>query len=359
MNPFAVEARIKEYADKVAQEFLAPLSQKVASPDYIAKNAAQILAQSGLDMTDIVAKLAQDENLNPHEVARVCEEANKAVFASLYKSSEDKTFEFKVADANRALGVLNAPYEGPGDLFLPVEHPKLATQKTAAEKTASAKAPPTSWAAQALRPSEAQQLQMQLNEEKEAHEAFKELNYECKAAQNQAALDFLKIARDLVLEGECTPSEIFAMVKEARPGKPTHAKVAQELLALVALHTTTRFPEGAQLVVKYAHDLLSSETGGGEQPADDLRNVTQEEYELFTKGPGTKTEDLISPLSSGGVPVRIINGNHALFLAIDTLVDQTGKENWWGKGLLFSGDRVRSVIRNVVNWKHKTESAEF
>ena len=43
-------------------------------------------------------------------------------------------------------------------------------------------------------------------------------------------------------------------------------------------------------------------------------------------------------------------------MTLDTLVDQGNKENWYGKGLLFSGDRVREVAKNIVNWKPKTES---
>jgi hypothetical protein len=202
---------------------------------------------------------------------------------------------------------------------------------------------------------------LSLDEEKTAYDSFRELKLEAKAAQNQAALDFLKMARDLVLEGQRTPSELFAMAKEARPGKPLHEKAARELLALVALDTGAKFPEGADLVVKYAKDILGevnpSETGGGDQPSDDLRTVTQESYDFWTKSPGARPDELASGVSSsGGDPVRFINGRHALFMTLDTLVDQTGKENSWAKGLLVAGDRVRSTVRNVVNWTPKSEN---
>jgi hypothetical protein len=351
MNPFAVEARIRDLSDRAATEFLSPLSEKRGSPDYIAKNAEQILKAAGVDLTAIVVKIAQDENLNPHEVARVCEESNKEVFGRLYKSSDDKTFEFAVADVGRVLADLNRPYEGPGDIFLPVEHPKYAHEKTASEK----KAPSTSWAATALMPSEAQALQMSHEEEKVARDAFGELHLESKAEQHQAALDFLKMARDFVLEGQRTPSELFAMVKEARP-EPAHQAKARELLALVAMDTGARFPEGADLVVKFAKDLItSSETGGGEQPSDDLRHVTAEDYDFWTRSPGAQPRELVGPASSGGDPV-VINGRHALFITLDTLVDQCGKENSYGKGLLIAGDKVRTVARSIVNWKPKTEN---
>lgn len=355
MNPFAVEARIRDLADRAATEFLSPLSEKRASPEYISKNAQRILEESGKDLTGILAKIAQDENLNPHEVARVCEEANKEVFARLYKGSDDKTFEFKVADARRVLEECNRPYEGPGDLFLPVEHPKFASSPPkGAEKTASEKL--SGWAATALRPSEQQALLLQLEEEKIAQESFQELYYEAKAARNQAALDFLKIARDLVLEEGMTPSAIYGLVREAFPGSREHEKHARELLSLVALDTKAKFPEGADIVVKVARDILSQSGSQGDVPSDDLRHVDAETYEFWTKSPGTNPEDHSCAVSSAGHPVRVVNGRHALFVAIDTLVDQSNKENVFGKGLLISGDRVRSLVKNVVNWTPKTEN---
>lgn len=352
MNPFAVEARIRDLADRAAGEFLAPLAEKRGSPDWIAKNAARILAESGVDLTDVVAKVAHDENLNPHELARVCEETNKEVFRRLYKDAEDKTFEFKVADVNRALQKLDVPYEGPGDVFLPVEHPLHGPVKTAADRTES-----SNWARTALFPSLEQAAQLTLEEEKTARDAFRELRLEAEVSRHQAAIDFAKMARDLVLEGGRTPSEIFALVKEARPGSSTHEKTARELLALVALNTQSMFPEGADLVVKYGRSLLTtSETGGGEQPSDDLRHVTQEQYEFWNESPGKRPEELVAPVTSGGEPVRIMNGRHALFVALDTLVDQSGKEKSWEKGLLVAGDQVKAVARQIVNWRPKTEN---
>jgi len=353
MNPFAVEARIRDLADRAATEFLAPLAEKRGSPDWIAKNAAKILDEAGRSLTEFVVKVAHDENLNPHEVARVCEEANKDVFRRLYKDADDKTFEFKVADVGEALKALDVPYEGPGDVFLPVEHPLRGSAKTAADK----KTEPDTWARTALFPSLEQSAQLTLEEEKTARDAFRELRLEAEASRHQAAIDFAKMARDLVLEGGRTPSEIFAMVKEARPGQPLVEKAARELLALVALNTQTMFPEGADLVVKYGKSLLStSETGGGEQPSDDLRHVTQEQYDFWAESPGKRPEDFVGPVSSGGDPVRIMNGRHALFITLDTLVDQSGKEKAYEKGLLVSGDRVRTVTRQIVNWRPKTES---
>lgn len=224
-------------------------------------------------------------------------------------------------------------------------------------KAASNKTESSNWARTALFPTLEQAAQLSLEEEKTARDAFRELRLEAEASRHQAAIEFAKMARDLVLEGGRTPSEIFAMVKEARPGSRPHEKAARELLALVALSTQKMFPEGADLVVKYGRSLLStSETGGGEQPSDDLRRVTQEQYEFWSESPGLRPEEFVGPVSSGGDPVRIMNGRHALFIALDTLVDQSNKEKFCGKGLLVAGDRVRAVARQIVNWRPKTEN---
>lgn len=356
MNPFAVEARIKDLADTAATEFLSPLAQKVGSPDFISKNAEKILKESGANLTKIVAKIASDENLNPHELARVCEESNKEVFGRLYKGSDDKTFEFGVADANEALRMLDRVYEGPGDVFLPVEHPKYASVKTASAKKAGSE---TSWARTALYPSVDQAAILQMQEYKDAHASFRELQIESETSRHQAALDFAKVARDLVLEEGCSPSVLFALVKEARPGSPLHEKVARELLALVAISTSTRFPEGAEEVVKYAKALLeNSETAAGKMPSDDLRDVSREQYEFWTRSPGQQPEAYFAPLSSAGDPARLINGRHKLFVTLDTLIDQTGKEKAYEKGSILAADQVRTIVRNVVNWKGKTENVD-
>lgn len=350
-NPFAIEARIRELADKAVTDFLSPLSEKRASPEYVRKHATDILADSGKDLTPIVAKIAKDDNLNPHETARVCEEANKAAFLELYKLSNDKTFEFPVADATEVLAILDRPYVGPGDIHLPVEHPKSASESRGSQKkTASSTA--NSWAATALRPTEGQKALMQMEEEKVVKMAFTEGLIESRAVQDGAAFTFMKMARDLVLEDAISPSMILNWVREARPGSPIHEKVAKDLLAIVALGTKTKFYEGAQEIVKIANIILeTSDTGS----TINKKDSDPYQYEFWAKSPGVKPGELIGPVSSSGDPVRIINNNHKIFLTLDSIVDQRGKEDWWGKGLLFSHDRVRTALRNVFNWTPKSE----
>lgn len=336
-------------ADRAATDFLAPISEKRGSESWRSKNAEAILSEAGADLTKVCAKIAQDENLGPHEVARLCEEANRETFSRLYKDSEDKTFEFKVADADEILKVLDTPYDGPGDLFLPVEHPMFGNFDASPNKLQS-----NSWARSALYPSEGQKFAMEVEEEQIVKQAFTEGLIESEAAKNQAALDFLKTARELALDEGFALSDLYAMILDARKDSPAHEKNARELLALVALDTGKKFPEGAADVVKIANIVLDHRNL--DMPSEDLRKDEHRFYEFWAKSPGQPTSAFVEPVSSAGEPVRILNGNHKLFTTLDSLVDQTHKENWYGKGLLFSGDRVRTAVRKVVNWSPKSEN---
>lgn len=349
MNAFKVEARIRGLADKAASDFLSPISEKCGSPEYKIANAEEILKEAGADLSEAVAKIASEEDLNPHEVARLCEEANKETFSRLYKDSADKTFEFKVADAERVLKDLNIPYEGPGDVFLPVEHGKAASL----EKAASAREW-SGWAREALRPTELQKLSMEAQQEREVKQAFVECLLESQAERNQAALNFMKTARDLALEDGRTLDEILSMVKEARKGSQAHEKQATDLLAIVAVNTGQKFAAGSGQIEKVSNLILDRREP--EMPAEDIRDRENKGYAMWVRSPGARTEDMVGPVCSGKNPVTVINGTHSLFMDLDTLVDQTDKENWYGKGLLISGDRVRTAARNVVNWSSKTES---
>ncbi len=49
-------------------------------------------------LNEIVSKIAQEKELNYEEVSRVCQYLNTKIFLKLYKSTNDKTIEFGIAD---------------------------------------------------------------------------------------------------------------------------------------------------------------------------------------------------------------------------------------------------------------------
>ncbi len=54
-------------------------------------------------LEEIITDIAIREELNPHEIARVAQHANTRIFLKLFRTSEDKTVEFSVADPHKVL----------------------------------------------------------------------------------------------------------------------------------------------------------------------------------------------------------------------------------------------------------------
>lgn len=67
----------------------------------MAKEAGDAFLKDGKALDETIASMADRSELNLHQISRVVEEANHYVQAELYKSSEDKTFTFDVADAQK------------------------------------------------------------------------------------------------------------------------------------------------------------------------------------------------------------------------------------------------------------------
>jgi len=68
-------------------------------------------------LESIIVDIAKREELNPEQIARVCQYANTKVFLKLFKTVKDKTFEFAVADPEkvvRALYLQRTPSESVG-----------------------------------------------------------------------------------------------------------------------------------------------------------------------------------------------------------------------------------------------------
>lgn len=59
-----------------------------------------------------VAKIASEESLNPEQIKRVCEVANKETMIQIYKSANDQTQEFDLADHKKVIDKVSA-YEKP------------------------------------------------------------------------------------------------------------------------------------------------------------------------------------------------------------------------------------------------------
>src|SRR5690554_2269672 len=87
-----------------------PVIMNKANYEAFSKEACDAYLSSDGEKTieDAVADIALREELNPQEIARICQMANTKVFLLLFKSSDDKTFEFPVADPESVIARLGA-----------------------------------------------------------------------------------------------------------------------------------------------------------------------------------------------------------------------------------------------------------
>lgn len=69
-------------------------------------------SEDGL-LNEIVSRIAQEKELNYEEVSRVCQYLNTKIFLKLYKSTNDKTIEFDVADPGSIKLVREEPEKKP------------------------------------------------------------------------------------------------------------------------------------------------------------------------------------------------------------------------------------------------------
>lgn len=90
--------------------------EKLSSPkvdkellEQFAQEASSLYLSNGVPLEETIVKIAERKDLNTHQIQRVCEFANLQTFQSLYKTSQDKTFEFDVADSRKIIREKNSP----------------------------------------------------------------------------------------------------------------------------------------------------------------------------------------------------------------------------------------------------------
>lgn len=78
-----------------------------AKLQYLAAKASDAFIDNGVDLTESVTKIAREHNLNPDELARVCELANLKSFDMAVKKAAKNTVKFDLADIHKVRKALN------------------------------------------------------------------------------------------------------------------------------------------------------------------------------------------------------------------------------------------------------------
>jgi hypothetical protein len=74
----------------------------------LGQQASFIFLTDNKPLNEVIIKMADDNNLNPEQVRRVCHAANQATMIGIYKNGNDNTQEFKVASPDEVLSSMSS-----------------------------------------------------------------------------------------------------------------------------------------------------------------------------------------------------------------------------------------------------------
>jgi hypothetical protein len=248
----------------------------------IAKTAADAYIKKGSTMTEYLKKTASQEGLEPHQVEYVAGEANKMVWSHNYnKHDKQAAYDFPLANPNEIIqSAQKKPVEKVAeaslDYMLPptARHTKMASD---AQVYGEFKSEVTS---QDERRALKHQLQSRYEKLAQAKESTS-----AEILMAESRIDFLE--KKFVKE-----ARVFIMETPFSDRPQAMDKIAE------FIRSTGHFEQGRNLIAKLAHKIVR----------DGL----------------VKEADMKAPEAyiSETLPARIINGNHSLYITIDTIVKQ-------------------------------------
>jgi len=273
-----------------------------------ATEAADAFLNRQVGLNDTIRKIASREGLNREKVARVVEEANRAVFLKMFDKQADKTFTFDVAETGKVVAGSEAEPAADSVATAVIEAPpKTATEKTASdillERTLQGNPVQRAWDVM-----EKAQVAIELIREKAAMARDNVI-----AAETNLA----KIAQQMVAQEDYTFDELCTSLCSLRP---RHYKKIATLLKVAAMHMGRKWtiPEG-----------LAKTAGAAVDPGE---------------------HDVVERISAMGMPVEVINGSHQVVVALDTLIDQTTEAEKANKNLWSADDTVKYLRREIRNY---------
>ena len=249
----------------------------------LAKTAADSYLKNKTPLNTSLKKIASAEGLEPHQVGLVAAEANKLVWASNYQSDKKAAYDFPLADPHVVVSDLQIkPTEKIAMVNMDYTTPPSSLQKQASDKQVYG------------------EFKTDLTDDNDK----KVLKFTLQSRYEKLAQARDVAAGDLTIM-EC---EIDALEKK-------FVKEAREMI----IHTP--FTERATTMEKIAEFINS--TG----KYDTGRRLMTKLSQKIVKDGLVKQADMKAPEQyiSEKLPARIINGNHSLFITIDTLVKQENR----------------------------------
>jgi hypothetical protein len=271
-----------------------------------ATEAADAFLNKKADLNASIRGIADREKLNREKVARVVEEANKAVFLKLFEKQADKCFTFDVADVGKIVGGEKVASESPMGVI------EGEGQVAVAEKTAS-----QMLFERELSGTGVQNMQDVCEKGILAVEVFREKAMMAKEAQLAAETEFCKVAQQMVLDEGYTFEELSEALCTYQP---SHWRKIAGLLKVAAVHMGAKFrlPEG-----------LEKRAGASIDPGE---------------------HEIVEKITAMGAPVEVINGSHRIVVALDTLINQATEADKAQNGLRSADDTVKYLRRELRNY---------
>lgn len=244
----------------------------------LAKTAADAYLKKGSSLNDTLKKTASQEGLEPHQVEYVAAEANKMVWAHNYKLDKKAAYDFPLADPNTIID---------------------SSQKKPVEKVAMADldymTPPPSMSKTASDGNVYGEFKTYITDGMDRRELKHQL---------QSRFEKLSNAKEEI------EARIFLEETKLAALKNVFVKEARELIM------QTPFTDRAQAMDKIAEFVR----GAGNIAVG--RELMSKLAQKIVKDGLVKQADMKAPEEyiSETLPARIINGNHSLYITIDTIV---------------------------------------
>lgn len=291
------------------------MAEPISSLNFVewGHQASRDFLEDGVAMNSTIAKLADEHDLAPQQIQRICELANHRTYAELFKSAKDKTFKFELADAEKVAGLLETDVE-----------------KTEAEYLGAPKC------ARTIDVKGIFGLQSISNESDVAE----------KIKQAAAGLETIAAAQTELKSRLVDLNEKFAA-----EGERLYGLTKQMVLDGVGLESiwdaARRLPEGEKLAADFGWIAarMCEEGIFGAKLQYLLKQAEAVDAELISK----KLSDLARPTG-----IEVVNGRHPIMVSLNTLADYRAQRDRTAKAiqnLAGSMVAVRSKMDELGNTK--------
>lgn len=331
-----------------------------------AQMASDGFLQDSVSLNDGISKVAQEHDLTPGQIGQVCQQANVLTYQELFKTADDKTFQFPLADSKAVIASISK-----------VEEPGVPANELIDYLTD----PPVQKKAQSqadyYRIFGVEEISNEdLVQEKVAQAGKIRENIE--AAKAEIERRIIDNNHDIEVSREKVAHEMRQVILTDDDGREAALmKVAEVVIhgvkkdkvgiALVEIHkiASAFAQEGLFGVANQGKDLeFRMDAGITKNHFGEIVKTGERTFAFnFIEKTAEKTqEDLISKTQFTGSPapmdkVRIVNGNHPMIMEISTLVNQVSQEDRLKQGLQLLEDKANYVVKKIsdINTTKQTD----